>query len=160
MGDFTQISTKIEISSSSPWDVTSLYNFQFFCCPDCIFKVAEKQDFVNHAFKYHPDRVDFLSKIEDDSIKNVNLPWLLNEEKFVRNEEISENEVFDINGDEDYSKEISDSDYSNDENVPNAVQKSAKLFDANSGKNKLYCKECDLEEFLCIDDLNNHIIIE
>ena len=23
----------------SPWEVTSLYQFQFFCCPQCVFQV-------------------------------------------------------------------------------------------------------------------------
>ena len=47
---------------------------------DCIYKVSEKQDFVNHASSCHPESIYFLAKIEDESMINVNLPWL-NEEK-------------------------------------------------------------------------------
>ena len=47
---------------------------------DCIYKVSEKQDFVNHASSCHPESIYFLAKIEDESMTNVNLPWL-NEEK-------------------------------------------------------------------------------
>ena len=42
--------------------------------------MSEKQDFVNHASSCHPESIYFLAKIEDESMTNVNLPWL-NEEK-------------------------------------------------------------------------------
>ena len=40
--------------SSNPWEVTSIYEFYYFCCPECDCKLQNKQDFVNHASKDHP----------------------------------------------------------------------------------------------------------
>ena len=62
-------------NQKNPWDVLSLYQFQNFCCPSCVFKVPEKQDFIEHAYKNHPACVDFLSNIEGDSLSDIVCPW-------------------------------------------------------------------------------------
>ena len=41
-------------TQKNPWDVLSLHQFQNFCCPSCVYKVPEKQDFIEHAYKNHP----------------------------------------------------------------------------------------------------------
>ena len=44
----------------SPWDVSSMYDFNFFCCPECDFKMKsdygmnDMQEFVDHASVCHP----------------------------------------------------------------------------------------------------------
>lgn len=58
-----------------PWGLSSLYGYQFFCCPECEFKVHEKQTFVNHAYTDHPDSIDYLSSINDNSLEDVTFPW-------------------------------------------------------------------------------------
>ena len=53
----------------------SLYDFQYFNCPACIFKDHSKQEFVNHVFENHPEISKKLRDITDDSIKDVIVPW-------------------------------------------------------------------------------------
>jgi hydrogenase maturation factor HypF (carbamoyltransferase family) len=42
---------------NNPWNVHSIFDFCYFCCPDCDWKVTNtqtgKQEFVNHASIYH-----------------------------------------------------------------------------------------------------------
>ena len=37
----------------NPWAATSIFDFMFFCCPECDCKSPNKQDFVNHTVNYH-----------------------------------------------------------------------------------------------------------
>ena len=37
----------------NPWEVSSIFDFSFFCCPECDTKSQNKQDFINHTFTYH-----------------------------------------------------------------------------------------------------------
>ena len=37
----------------NPWAATSIFDFMFFCCPECDCKSPNKQDFVNHTLNYH-----------------------------------------------------------------------------------------------------------
>ena len=65
---------------NNPWDVCSLFEFNYFCCPECKFKTRSysieqsAQDFVNHASRNHPWSVNFLQQISDGSIDNITLP--------------------------------------------------------------------------------------
>ena len=38
----------------NPWDLHSIYDLSYFCCPECEFKHQDKQDFVSHASNNHP----------------------------------------------------------------------------------------------------------
>ena len=38
---------------SNPWKVSSIYDFYYFCCPECDEKSQDKQEFINHASAYH-----------------------------------------------------------------------------------------------------------
>ena len=40
--------------SNNPWNVTSIYEFYYFCCPECDCKLQNKQDFISHAANNHP----------------------------------------------------------------------------------------------------------
>ena len=60
---------------NSIWDVSSLLEYQFFCCPGCEFKHPEKQTFVNHASEIHPEACQSWQKIQDESLKGLKLPW-------------------------------------------------------------------------------------
>ena len=37
----------------NPWDVHSMYEFSYFCCPECDCKSQNIQDFVNHTANCH-----------------------------------------------------------------------------------------------------------
>ena len=38
----------------SPWDVSDLDDFLFYCCPECEAKSSSKSMFVHHALSKHP----------------------------------------------------------------------------------------------------------
>ena len=39
---------------NNPWSVTTLEEFQFYCCPECDVKDHSRESFVKHAIKKHP----------------------------------------------------------------------------------------------------------
>ena len=59
----------------NPWRVESLYEFQYFKCPSCEFEDGKKQEFLNHAYEYHPESTDYLRIITDGSLNDVMCPW-------------------------------------------------------------------------------------
>ena len=59
----------------NPWNIQSIYELQYFNCPSCIFKNSSKQEFIDHACEIHPESIDYLSKIFDDSLSDVSCPW-------------------------------------------------------------------------------------
>ena len=42
------------VKQENPWDVTSIFDFAYFNCPECDYKHQDKQDFVSHASNNHP----------------------------------------------------------------------------------------------------------
>ena len=63
--------------NESLWDIRSLYEFQYFNCPACHFKTEyfKTQDFVNHAHASHPESTNYLRKINDGSMDDIDFPW-------------------------------------------------------------------------------------
>ena len=59
-----------------PWKIESIYELQYFNCPVCVFKDQSKQGLINHAYENHPDCINYLEKITDDSLSDVLLPWM------------------------------------------------------------------------------------
>lgn len=54
--DFKSHVPKIEQNinvEDNPWKVSSIFEFHYFCCPECDCKSETKQDFVHHASTYH-----------------------------------------------------------------------------------------------------------
>ena len=49
----------------NPWAVLSIFEFQYFNCPSCVFKTHSKKEFINHAMKVHPESIIHLSNIQD-----------------------------------------------------------------------------------------------
>ena len=39
--------------NDNPWKVSSIFDFHYFCCPECNNKSKSKQDFIGHASNYH-----------------------------------------------------------------------------------------------------------
>ena len=37
----------------NPWIVSSMFDFCYFCCPECDDKSQSKEDFVHHASDHH-----------------------------------------------------------------------------------------------------------
>ena len=58
----------------NPWSIHSIYELQYFICPSCSFKDHSKQEFINHAYEFHPDFVNYL-KIHDNSLSDIECPW-------------------------------------------------------------------------------------
>merc|ERR1740129_192143 len=70
----------IKQESWNPWYVSSIFEFNYFCCPECDFstksdfKKESIQDFVNHASSKHPRALDSLQQIYDGSLDNITFP--------------------------------------------------------------------------------------
>ena len=43
-----------DVKQGNPWDVASIFEFNYFICPECDCKLQMKQDFINHATYNHP----------------------------------------------------------------------------------------------------------
>ena len=66
----------MSVLDDNPWNVDSLYDLQFFNCPSpfCIYKNNSKQEFVNHAFYFHPESEQYLRNLKDYSLNDVDIP--------------------------------------------------------------------------------------
>ena len=60
----------------NPWNVRSIYELQYFNCPSCVFRISSKQEFIQHAYEYHPDAIEYLMKINDNSLSDIICPWI------------------------------------------------------------------------------------
>ena len=58
----------------NPWNIQSLYDLQYYNCPTCIYKINSKQEFINHAYSFHPESEEYLRNINDGSISDIDLP--------------------------------------------------------------------------------------
>ena len=58
-----------------PWDVKSLEEFRYYCCPECPSKYANKTDFIQHAVTSHPQSQFTIEVLEDNkaNIKSENV---------------------------------------------------------------------------------------
>ena len=59
----------------NPWSIHSIYDLQYFNCPSCVYKNHSKQQFINHAYEFHPDCVYYLENVDDNSLRDVSCPW-------------------------------------------------------------------------------------
>ena len=59
----------------NPWMIQSIYDLQYFNCPTCVYKNHSKQDFINHAFEFHPEVIENLNNIQDGSLNDIDFPW-------------------------------------------------------------------------------------
>ena len=58
---------------ASFWDVKSLYDYLYFCCPACESKCHIKQEFVDHALSEHPASKAYFQKIGDGSVDDITI---------------------------------------------------------------------------------------
>ena len=59
------------ILDENPWSASSIFDFTYFCCPECDDKSKSKQDFVIHAFLNHEGADDSLRQISDGSVDEI-----------------------------------------------------------------------------------------
>ena len=63
------------MKAESPWNVHSIYDLQYFNCPSCPYKNNIKQDFINHAYNFHPEADEYIRNINDGSLHDVEIPF-------------------------------------------------------------------------------------
>ena len=51
----------------NPWEVQSIYDFNYFCCPECIFQSKEELLFQEHALQTHEQSKTFFQNSTDIS---------------------------------------------------------------------------------------------
>ena len=61
-------------STKNPWNIQSLYDLQYFNCPSCTYKNNLKQEFIEHAYNFHPESSNYLNNISDGSMTDVEIP--------------------------------------------------------------------------------------
>ena len=59
----------------NPWNIQSLYEYQYFNCPVCTYKNHSKQKFVIHTYEFHPESTEFFMNINDESLLDIVVPW-------------------------------------------------------------------------------------
>ena len=66
----------MKMKLQNPWNVQSLYDLQYFNCPSpfCIYRNNKKQDFINHAYHFHPEADQYLRNINDGSTSDIVIP--------------------------------------------------------------------------------------
>ena len=73
------------MTADNPWNIKSIYELQYFNCPSCFFKDISKQEIINHAYEVHPESIDYLDNIKDNSLSDIVCPWNLD---VIKSEEI------------------------------------------------------------------------
>ena len=63
--------TKME----NKWDVSSIYELMYYHCPSCNYQIEQKQKFIDHACKSHPEVIENLKNITDGSLEDIIVPW-------------------------------------------------------------------------------------
>ena len=81
---------------TNPWNIKSIYDLQYFVCPSCIFMDPSKQNIIYHAYEFHPESIDNLDNINDDSLSGVIIPWKMVE---IKKEQSEVKEEIDYNND-------------------------------------------------------------
>ena len=74
------------MTTDNPWNIKSIYELQYFNCPSCFFKDISKQEIINHAYEVHPESIDYLYNINDNSLSDIVCPWNLDEIKSEEND--------------------------------------------------------------------------
>ena len=65
----------------NPWDIQSIYDLQYFICPSCDFREHSKQEFIDHVYDIHPDFVEYLKNVQDNSLADIIFPNIKDEFK-------------------------------------------------------------------------------
>ena len=52
--------------AGNPWRVDNIQAFNYFCCPECVYRSKEELTFQAHALQNHPQSETFFCKIKPD----------------------------------------------------------------------------------------------
>ncbi len=153
----------------NPWAVQSLNDFNFLCCPECLYRSKDEHWFQAHALQNHPQSVSFFKSIDDigkdsDPLEVANDAIKLENQEFKEeNSESDYNEAFGVHVEID---EIPDAE--DDTKVitrkPKKPTKSQKLkiksirssLKGNIRKRDKKCLECS-EEFGLLSQVEDHM---
>lgn len=143
----------IPITKRKKWKVASIYEFQHFCCPACDFKIQDKQNFLDHAFKEHPECTQELCEnIKDDSLIDVLCPWNSNLSQ-VKTELKEDNEDFYIpppdddqmfdDDHQDYEEHEDPEDPEDPDDQDSDYEPPVKVKDEEDSKSEYKCETCE-----------------
>ena len=51
--------------SMNPWNVQSIHDFNYFCCPECVYRSQEEFAFQAHALQNHSLSTTFFHGVEN-----------------------------------------------------------------------------------------------
>jgi len=143
----------------NPWAVSSIFDFNFFCCPECEIKSQSKQDFVDHISSYHTWALEILRFISDGSLDDIDFPSDGSIQLEVKKESTKYSELLSTEIEiQEYKPDIADLD-TDDEISDKKYIKSAKVVKTKSKWAKytkeFKCVTCS-EKFLKRSQLQNH----
>ena len=116
----------------NPWKVQSIHDFNYFCCPECVYRSKEQLSFQAHAVQNHVLSRTFFA--ESDTDTNVTQEDIV---KIDIKEELLE---FDHNVDQ-----VKPEDTFSDTEVPDLISDEnieVKEYDQNSESKKYECTKC------------------
>jgi len=56
--------------TSNPWRVQSIDDFNFLCCPECVYRSKEENSFQSHALQNHELSTTFFHQVDDTEEKS------------------------------------------------------------------------------------------
>ena len=56
----------------NPWEVENIFDFSFFCCPECVYRSKEEFEFQAHALQNHPRSERFFQPYPGDTEQDEN----------------------------------------------------------------------------------------
>ena len=86
---------EFEEKKFNPWNVQSLEEFRYYCCPECPSKNVNKTDFIKHAVISHPESQSTIERLEDNKAGIKTKKPDLNQEEIKGLGQNDENELFD-----------------------------------------------------------------
>ena len=55
----------------NPWIVESIHDFNYFCCPECVYQSKEENHFQTHALEYHEQSKTFFHGYNDNNSHSI-----------------------------------------------------------------------------------------
>lgn len=126
---------------ANPWAVETLEDFNFLCCPECIFRSKDSNDFEEHAMTNHPLSVTFFQPKEDKKFNIKNEPSETLDEK---------SELVEVAADPLMVEKLSDEDVKDFDQVPVETRLVEEVDNAG-----FKCQGCD-KSFLFYQDYLEH----
>jgi len=147
----------------NPWRVQSIDEFNFFCCPECVYRSKEENSFQTHALQNHELSSTFFHHADDPKAVETALDYPNNESDIDIKEEPGENVIemtpdFTLSepNDADEYDQFEDFDY---DQLKSEYDENKSYFDNYEQKSDFFtnnkCSKCD-EKFDHLMDLAVH----